>query len=97
MKDYKLTKQALKTLIQLAKDNPKIASSIKAVIMKLREDLIEGESLKGYATFKKIRTGKYRLIYTLREDVLLIAIIEKRETVYATFEHLFKKSSMFDE
>ena len=34
---YKLTKQALKTLIQLAKDNPKIASSIKAVIMKLRE------------------------------------------------------------
>ncbi len=97
MKDYKLTKQAFKTLTHLAKDNPKIASSIKAVIMKLREGLIEGESLKGYAAFKKIRTGKYRVIYTLRDDILLIAIIEKRETVYATFEHLFKKSSMFDD
>lgn len=94
MKDYKLTKQAFKTLTRLAKDNPKIASSIKAVIMKLREGLIEGESLKGYAV---IITGKYRVIYTLRDDVLLIAIIEKLETVYATFEHLFKKSSMFDE
>ena len=28
MKDYKLTKQALKTLTHLAKDNPKVASSI---------------------------------------------------------------------
>ncbi len=97
MRDYKLTKQALKTLTQLAKDNPKVASSIKLIITKLREDSLEGESLKGYALFKKIRAGKYRLIYTLRNDILLIAIIEKRETVYATFEHLFKNSSMFDD
>jgi hypothetical protein len=62
----------------------------------LRLDLIEGESLTGYAEFKKLRAGKYRLIYTLRGEVLLIAIIEKRETVYATFKHLFKKSSVFD-
>lgn len=97
MKDYKFTKQAFKTLTDLSKNAPKIASNIKEIITNLRLDLIEGESLTGYAEFKKLRAGKYRLIYTLRNDVLLIAIIEKRETVYATFTHLFKKSSAFDE
>jgi mRNA-degrading endonuclease RelE of RelBE toxin-antitoxin system len=97
LRDYKLTKQALKTLTHLAKDNTKVASSIKSIITKLRDNSLEGESLKGYALFKIIRAGKFRLIYTLRNDVLLIAIIEKRETVYATFEHLFKNSSMFDD
>lgn len=83
-------------LTQLAKDNPKVASNIKSIITKLRENSLEGESLR-ICFFKKIRAGKYRLIYTLRNDILLIAIIEKRETVYATFEHLFKNSSMFDD
>ena len=96
MRDYKFTKQAFKTLTDLSKNAPKIASNIKEIITNLRLDLIEGESLTGYAEFKKLRAGKYRLIYTLRGEVLLIAIIEKRETVYATFKHLFKKSSAFD-
>ena len=97
MRDYKFTKQAFKTLTDLSKNAPKIASNIKEIITNLRLDLIEGESLTGYAEFKKLRAGKYRLIYTLRGEVLLIAIIEKRETVYATFKHLFKKSSAFDD
>lgn len=97
MLDYKLTKQAFKKLSQLAKDDPKVAKNIKEIILQLRCSSISGESLTGYSEFKKIRTGKYRLIYTLREQVVLIAIIEKRETVYQTFEHLFKNSSMFDE
>jgi mRNA-degrading endonuclease RelE of RelBE toxin-antitoxin system len=37
---------------------------------------------------KRIRAGKYRLIYTYQEEILLITIIEKRETVYQTFAHL---------
>lgn len=97
MRDYKFTKQAFKKLTELSKNAPKIASNIKEIITNLRLDLIEGESLMGYAEFKKLRTGKYRLIYTLRGEVLLIAIIEKREAVYATFKHLFKKSSAFDD
>ena len=97
MRDYKFTKQAFKKLTDLSKNEPKIASHIKEIITNLRLDLIEGESLTGYAEFKKLRAGKYRLIYTLRGEVLLIAIIEKRETVYATFKHLFKKSSAFDD
>jgi mRNA-degrading endonuclease RelE of RelBE toxin-antitoxin system len=68
MREYKLTKQAVKKLTELSKSSPKIASSIKAIIMNLRQDLVEGESLKGYAEFKKLRAGKYRLIYTWRVE-----------------------------
>ena len=96
MRDYKLTRQALKQLKLLAKNEIKTAKKLKDVIIQLREDLISGESLQGYSKFKKIRVGKFRLIYTLQEEILLIAIIEKRETVYSTFEHLLKNSSFLD-
>jgi mRNA-degrading endonuclease RelE of RelBE toxin-antitoxin system len=96
MRAYRLTKQAFKTLTALAKNDPKTAKKLKEVIENLRKDLIAGESLQGYSKFKKIRAGKFRLIYTLQDELLLIAIIEKRETVYQTFEHLFKNSSFLD-
>jgi mRNA-degrading endonuclease RelE of RelBE toxin-antitoxin system len=96
MRVYRLTKQAFKTLTALAKNDPKTAKKLKEVIEDLRNDLIGGESLQGYSKFKKIRVGKFRLIYTLQDKLLLIAIIEKRETVYQTFEHLFKNSSFLD-
>ena len=96
MRDYKLTKQAFKRLKLLAKNDIKTAKKLKEVILQLREDLINGESLQGYSKFKKIRVGKFRLIYTFQEETILIAIIEKRETVYQTFEHLFKNSDFLD-
>lgn len=96
MREYKLTKQAFKKLKGLAKNDPKIAKKLKEIIENLRGDLISGESLQGYSQFKKIRAGNYRLIYTFQEEVLLISIIEKREVVYQTFEHLFKNSSFMD-
>jgi len=96
MKDYKLTKQAFKQLKLLAKNNRKVAERLKVVIMQLREDLISGESLQGYSQFKKIRVGHFRLIYTLKDEILLITIIEKRETVYQSFEHLLKNSNFLD-
>ena len=96
MRDYKLTKQAFKQLKLLAKNDIKTAKKLKEIIRQLREDLISGESLQGHSQFKKIRVGKFRLIYTLQEELLLIAIIEKRETVYQTFEHLMKHSNFLD-
>ena len=51
-----------------------------------------GEALRGHTDFFKVRVGKYRLIHTTQNDVLIIAIIEKRETVYETFQHLLKHS-----
>ncbi len=80
----------------LSKNDPKTAKKIKAIITDLRNDAISGESLQGYRQFKKIRAGKYRLIYNVQEELLLITIIEKRETVYQTFAHLVKNSNFLE-
>jgi len=93
---YKLTKQAFKVLKSLSKNNPKIAKKIKGIINDLRSDAISGESLQGYRQFKKIRAGKYRLIYSYQEELLVITIIEKRETIYQTFAHLVKNSNVLE-
>lgn len=96
MREYRLTKQAFKKLKWLAKNDSKTAKKIKGIIEKLKEDLISGESLQGYSHFKKIRSWDYRLIYTFQKEVILIAIIDKREIVYQTFEHLLKNSIFLD-
>ena len=96
MKTIKLTKQALKALKKLSKNDIKTAKRLKSIIEKLRSNSITGESLQGYSQYKKIRAGKYRLIYINQEELILIAIIEKRETVYHTFAHLFKNSSFLE-
>jgi len=80
----------------LSKNNPKIAIKIKSIINELRNDAISGESLQGYRQFKKVRAGKYRLIYAHQDELLLITIIEKRETVYQTFTHLMKSSNFLE-
>ena len=94
MREYKLTKQALKKLKKLAKSDPKIATQIANHIKELRQDLIAGESLTGYTQFKKVRVRDFRIIYTIEDEVLWVTIIDKRETVYETFEHLFKNTDL---
>lgn len=96
MKDYKLTKQAFKKLKKLSTSNIQTAKQIKNAINKLRQDLIVGETLQGFSNFRKIRIGSFRLIYTFQEDIIIIAIIEKRESVYQTFAHLVKKSDFLN-
>lgn len=96
MINYRLTKQAFRQLKKLQQSDINTARHIKSAIISLSEGNIEGEALQGYSDFKKIRVGKYRLIYTVLDKELLIAIIEKRETVYKTFKHLFKNSNFID-
>lgn len=62
----------------------------------LSEGDITGEVLQGYPDFFKVRVGKFRLIHTTIDDVLIIAIIEKRETVYKTFKHLMENSDFLN-
>ena len=90
--NLKLTKQAEKKLRKINKSDNKTAKRIKQAIFSIRDGEVSGESLKGYTNFKKYRVGKYRLIYTTVDNELWITIIEKRETVYLTFKHLFEKS-----
>jgi len=88
--NYRLTKQATKQLRNLKK------SDIKTAIISLIKHELKWEVLQGSTDFFKIRIGKYRLIYTKINDKLIIAIIEKRETVYKTFQHLLEKSKFLD-
>ena len=92
MVKYELTKHAFRALKKLAKSDPNTAKRIKQTIVDLRVDPNKGEALQGYTRFMKVRVGKYRVIHTIQEGVLWIIIIEKRETVYLTFEHFFKNA-----
>ncbi len=83
-----LSKQATKKLKKLQVSDIKIAKRIQVAIEKLQTGEKSAESLVGSPDFKKTRVGKYRIITTIKENDLLVFIIEKRETVYQTFEHL---------
>lgn len=94
MKNIQLTKQAKKKLELIKKSHPKIAKNISASILNLKEgdEVYKGETLQGYSDFRKIRVSKYRIIYTFTSDLVTVAIVDKRETVYQTFTHLMKNS-----
>ncbi len=96
MREYRLTKHATKTFRKIKKSNPALARRIKNLIVDLSAGETTGEKLQGHSKFEKNRVGKYRLISTVRDDVLIVAIVEKRETVYETFEHLLKNSNFLD-
>ena len=93
---YRLTKQAFKQLKRVDKSDKNTAKRIKSTLLLLSAGDIQGEALQGYPDFFKIRIGKYRLIHTRVDGVLIIAIIEKRETVYQTFQHLTAKSDFLN-
>ena len=96
MVDHKFTKQALKQLKKIHSSDKHTAKRVKSTLLLLRAGDIQGQSLQGYPDFYKIRIGKYRLIHTLVDGVRIIAIIEKRETVYQTFKHLVEKSNFLN-
>ena len=96
MANYRLTRQATKQLKKLKKSDISTARRIKSAIILLSEGDSAGEALQGHADFFKVCVGKYRLIHTTIADELIIAIIEKRETVYKTFQHLLENSRFLD-
>lgn len=96
MASYKLTKQALKQLKKLVKSDIKIARRIKTALLLIENEKALGETLQGYPDFFKVRVGKYRLIHTKIDAIRIIALVEKRETVYMTFKHLLENSSFLD-
>jgi len=96
MVSYKLTKQAFKQLKKIVKSDVKIARRIKTALSLIDNEEALGEALQGYSEIFKVRVGKYRLIHTKIDDERIIALIEKRETVYKTFKHLLENSDFLD-
>ena len=89
MRDIRLTKYAEKQLKKLKKSDVNTARRIKKIILSLKEENTTGEALQGHSKFLKIRIGKYRLIHTTVDNEVVIALIEKRETIYRTYQHLY--------
>jgi len=96
MVNFRFTKQALKQFKKLKKSDIKIAKRIKSALLLLDSGEVLGETLQGHSDFYKVRVGKYRLIHTKINTVRIVAIIEKRETVYKTFKHLLESSNFLD-
>jgi mRNA-degrading endonuclease RelE of RelBE toxin-antitoxin system len=89
-----LSKQAGKTLKKLKTSDNIIAKRIQSAIRDIQEGLKFGETLQGHSDYKKTRVGKYRIITITKGDVLTVFIIEKRETVYHTFDHFIKNQKL---
>ncbi|MFT5610062.1 MAG: mRNA-degrading endonuclease RelE of RelBE toxin-antitoxin system [Polaribacter sp.] len=90
MLNYRLSKQALKSLSKIEKSDKNLARRIDQKIVQLREQEITGEALQGASDYSKVRVGKYRIISTVRDNMLWVYIIEKRESVYQTFQHFLR-------
>lgn len=90
MLNYRLSKQALKSLTKIEKSDKKLAQRIDQKILQLRREEIVGEVLQGATDYSKVRVGKYRIISAIQDNTLLVYIIEKRESVYQTFQHMLK-------
>ena len=73
----KFTKQAIKELKKIKKSDQNLAKRVKEVTNKLSSDGPYGEKLQANAEFLKIRVGKYRIIHTVLDDSIVVAIIEK--------------------
>lgn len=90
MLSYRLSKQAQKSLTKIEKSDKSLARRIDQKIIQLRKQEITGEALQGASDYSKVRVGKYRIISTVRDNMLLVYIIEKRESVYKTFQHFLR-------
>jgi mRNA interferase RelE/StbE len=68
-----IKRSALKTLERIGRED---RLSLVAAIDKLRTNPSAGSVLKGeFAGLRRIRVGVYRVVYEVREDVLVILVV----------------------
>ncbi len=70
-----------KKLRKLAKKSPQTAKEIVEKIARLRDSDSHKSDIKGYPCYKA-RVGKYRIIYELDSEHLIIIVIDHRDSVY---------------
>ena len=76
----------------LAKIPPKHARQIAERITELRSNqaTVLSEDLKGYAPFRRTKSGEYRIIFFIEYDTLHIPVIGKRND-----DEIYKKIERF--
>ena len=83
------SKKAIKSLNKLKKSDIKLSKRIIKKITELQKDPNPAFSidLVNFFPFKRVKIGKYRIVYKYNTKILNIAFIDKREDVY---KNLFK-------
>ena len=92
-------KQAKKELENLKSKNKTLAKRIILSILRLKNNSnpVNSIELIGVKGFRRIRVGKYRIIYKIQKktegngNIIYIVLICKRDDVYKIFEKIIKK------
>lgn len=91
MLTIKLSKRADKAL---GKIPAKQAKQIAARIKQLADDpeTLPTVELKGYAPWRRAKSGEYRIIYKIDEDILRVALVGKRndDEIYRLIERFLR-------
>lgn len=86
-----LSRQAEKFLNSLP---PKHARQIAEHLLSLQKDPEATESieLKGYAPFRRMKSGEYRVVFRNEGDTIFVALIGKRndDDIYRQLQRLFR-------
>jgi len=87
MLTIRLSKRADKALTKIpVKQARQIAGRIKELAE--NPEALQSVELKGYAPWRRVKSGEYRIIYQIEGDELLIALIGKRndDEIYRLIE-----------
>jgi mRNA interferase RelE/StbE len=91
MLTIKLSKRADKALSKIP---AKQAKQIAARIKQLADDpeALPTVELKGYAPWRRAKSGEYRIIYKIDEDCLRVALVGKRndDEIYRLIERFLR-------
>ena len=91
MLTIKLSRRADKFLVSLPKKHARqIAQRIRALAHE--PDTIQSTELKGYAPWRRAKSGEYRIIYRIEDAGLFVSVVGKRndDDVYRQIERFLK-------
>lgn len=74
---FRISKQANKFLQRIpVKHAAQITAKIKLLLY--QPDLAQFVELKGYKSYRRTKSGEYRIIYKIEREVLFVTLIGKR-------------------
>jgi len=92
MLKLRLNKQAVKNLQKLPSKHAK-QISLRIVALRQNPDSVPSIELRGFAPFRRAKSGDYRIIYKIEGESLFVALIAKRndDEVYKRIKRYFRK------
>jgi mRNA interferase RelE/StbE len=99
MLNLKLSLESHRTLTKLFQSN---LNTAKRIVEKLDQLVVDPKSipsktLTGHSGYKRFRVGDYRVVFTSKEQELLVFIIDHRSKVYLQLEKHLRRVIFDDE